>query len=639
MVLNVTNQCNLSCTYCYEYGEDKIVDTENGSKPKFMSEETARAERRVHAQGVGRQQGRAPHVLRRRNAAELSRCCRRRSPTRGSAAPRLGKQVDFSLTTNATLLKPEIIEFLAENQVGVTISIDGPREVQDKFRVFHNGAGSYDVVAPKIKELLQAAPQPADRRARDADLRPDGHQADLPPPHRGDRVLGGRLRAGDHVADRGHAISERRLRRDARAVPRSRRTSSSRPSVQNRHHGFSNVKETLEELHKGVSKAFPCGAGLGLLGVATDGDVALCHRFAGSDAHKLGTVRRRHRPSARSTAFLGKHHIDNKTDCSTLLGAAAVLGRLLSRGAHALRRDDAGRTCTTASGSAAGPTSACRFTASSPSAIRRSSRSSTEPAKPARRSSSVMKHLKAVNRKAARDRGAPPRPATSSRCSATGAAAAAALSARLLAGVLAGLGSGSRPAAPPDCASRSSAICSTATSAATGRRRCPTSSITRPTGPASAPRPRRTGARSISSSRNAGAGCTHGAACSQLARPRRSLLVVVGCAVVAACTQRDKPASRAGNGTLIIGAYPKQFWIIDEATEKIVGTIPFKSGIPRRTTLSRDRKRFYTVEAAMEKVEIIDIAARKTIDTFTLSEGNKKVRITQRSSPIRCTGS
>ena len=40
MVLNVTNQCNLSCEYCYEYGEDKIVDTENGKQPKFMSEET-----------------------------------------------------------------------------------------------------------------------------------------------------------------------------------------------------------------------------------------------------------------------------------------------------------------------------------------------------------------------------------------------------------------------------------------------------------------------------------------------------------------------------------------------------------------------------------------------------------------------
>jgi len=32
IVLNVTNQCNLACTYCYEYGEEKIVDTENGQQ-------------------------------------------------------------------------------------------------------------------------------------------------------------------------------------------------------------------------------------------------------------------------------------------------------------------------------------------------------------------------------------------------------------------------------------------------------------------------------------------------------------------------------------------------------------------------------------------------------------------------------
>ena len=66
-------------------------------------------------------------------------------------------------------------------------------------------------------------------------------------------------------------------------------------ALENRHHGFSNVKDTLEEIHKGVSKAYPCGAGLGLMGVSTDGDVALCHRFAGSDEHKLGNRARRHR--------------------------------------------------------------------------------------------------------------------------------------------------------------------------------------------------------------------------------------------------------------------------------------------------------------------------------------------------------
>jgi len=106
-----------------------------------------------------------------------------------------------------------------------------------------------------------------------------------------------------------------------------------------------------------------------------------------------------------------------------------------------------------------------------------------------------------------------------------------------------------------------------------------------------------------------------------------AVLMIAGVALLHAQKSRPSAAAAAGNGTLIIGAYPKQFWIIDEATEKIVGTIPFQSGIPRRTALSRDRKRFYTVEAAMEKVEILDIAARKTVDTFGLSEGNKKVRI------------
>jgi hypothetical protein len=91
-------------------------------------------------------------------------------------------------------------------------------------------------------------------------------------------------------------------------------------------------------------------------------------------------------------------------------------------------------------------------------------------------------------------------------------------------------------------------------------------------------------------------------------------------------TAPARPVS-AGKGTLYIGSYPNQFWIIDEASARIVGKIPYKSGIPRRTSLSRDRTRFYTIEAAMETVEILDVASRKTLDTFTLSEPNKHVRI------------
>ena len=154
MVLNVTNQCNLSCEYCYEYGEDKIVDTENGRKPKFMSEQTARDSVDFMLRESG--DNKVAHVTFFGGETLLNFPVLQKTIAYArQRGAELGKQVDFSLTTNGTLLKPDVIEFLAENQVGVTISIDGPKEVQDKFRVFHNGTGSYDVVAPKIQELLK----------------------------------------------------------------------------------------------------------------------------------------------------------------------------------------------------------------------------------------------------------------------------------------------------------------------------------------------------------------------------------------------------------------------------------------------------------------------------------------------------
>jgi DNA-binding beta-propeller fold protein YncE len=97
-------------------------------------------------------------------------------------------------------------------------------------------------------------------------------------------------------------------------------------------------------------------------------------------------------------------------------------------------------------------------------------------------------------------------------------------------------------------------------------------------------------------------------------------------AIAAPGAQAPRPSG--GDGLLYIGGYPNLVWIIDEATEKIAGTIAVKSGIPRRLGLSRDMTRFYVIDATSEAIEIIDIRTRSTIDTFRLSEGNKRVRIT-----------
>jgi YVTN family beta-propeller protein len=101
-------------------------------------------------------------------------------------------------------------------------------------------------------------------------------------------------------------------------------------------------------------------------------------------------------------------------------------------------------------------------------------------------------------------------------------------------------------------------------------------------------------------------------------------IIIVGAAALFAAP----PAKlTAGTGTLYVGGWPNKIFVIDEATEKITGAIDVASGDPTRMVLSRDKKRLYVVNSLSDQVEIIDIATRKSIDHFTLSEGRKKVFI------------
>ncbi len=151
IVLNVTNQCNLSCQYCYEFGEDKVA-TPDG-KPKFMEWETAKSSvDYLFAESQGRK---SMHITFFGGETLMNFPLLKRVVEYSRAkAEELQVKLDFSLTTNATLLTPAIIEYLAENAIGVTVSMDGPKEMQDKFRVFANGRGSYDIIKPKVQNLL-----------------------------------------------------------------------------------------------------------------------------------------------------------------------------------------------------------------------------------------------------------------------------------------------------------------------------------------------------------------------------------------------------------------------------------------------------------------------------------------------------
>ena len=66
-----------------------------------------------------------------------------------------GKQFRFTMTTNGVLLNDEIIDYLNEHMYNVVLSLDGRKEVNDNMRPSINGKGSYDIILPKFKKLVE----------------------------------------------------------------------------------------------------------------------------------------------------------------------------------------------------------------------------------------------------------------------------------------------------------------------------------------------------------------------------------------------------------------------------------------------------------------------------------------------------
>jgi len=101
-----------------------------------------------------------------------------------------------------------------------------------------------------------------------------------------------------------------------------------------------------------------------------------------------------------------------------------------------------------------------------------------------------------------------------------------------------------------------------------------------------------------------------------------ALLAVSLCAGVAAA---DTPTVL--KGLMYVGTLDHKLLILNENTGDIVGEIPM-GGIPRTTVLSADKTKLHVVTTSM-LVETVDLAARKVISSFPLSDGKSSPRMTR----------
>jgi uncharacterized protein len=150
IILELTERCNLRCGYCI-YGPQFTQKRNHGTKD--MSPETAfRAidllgRNSRYKKDIGLTFYGGEPLLR---FPFLQACVDHARHTLSE------KELSFSMTTNATLLTPQMAEFLANEGFGVHVSLDGPEDIHDRHRKDANGTGSFKRTTSGLRILFDA---------------------------------------------------------------------------------------------------------------------------------------------------------------------------------------------------------------------------------------------------------------------------------------------------------------------------------------------------------------------------------------------------------------------------------------------------------------------------------------------------
>ncbi len=146
IVLELSNDCNLNCIYCYgdggSYGRKKeLMSVETAKKSVDLLFNNCGSLKEIHITFFGGEPLLNFSVLK-----ETVAYCH-------ELEAKSDKHFKFSMTTNGTICNDEIEQFCIENKVHVMLSIDGSKCIQDKQRPSCDGQSSFDKIIPNIERF------------------------------------------------------------------------------------------------------------------------------------------------------------------------------------------------------------------------------------------------------------------------------------------------------------------------------------------------------------------------------------------------------------------------------------------------------------------------------------------------------
>jgi len=278
--LLITSYCNMRCSYCFNHqGAYKF------KKRQIMSIETAKNAVDFLLSKCDRQCGvsffggepltQFPLIMKTVEYAE-------------KLAHSQGIRISFHVTTNGTLITPEIARFLKSHDFSVIISLDGDEESHDSHRRFANGTGSYQIALRGAKRLVEEFGSQQKITIRSTYTRQQTSFSNwfvhlvkhgfenISIEHAvGDEMDKYAIRPEDIPA----VLEEYGLLADA-----YQKVKSVSPQVQ-----FFHFEKHIRDLVQHRTTNRPCGAANGYMVVTPDGGIYPCHRIV-TDEYRLGNV-------------------------------------------------------------------------------------------------------------------------------------------------------------------------------------------------------------------------------------------------------------------------------------------------------------------------------------------------------------
>ncbi len=149
LCLHVAHTCNLNCSYCFasqgKYSGDRaLMSLEVGMRALDFLIENSGTRRNLEVDFFGGEPLMNFDVV--KKLVEYAR-------TREKEA---GKNFRFTLTTNGVLIDDDVIDFANRECSNVVLSLDGRKEVHDRYRVDYAGNGSWEKIVPKFQRMVEA---------------------------------------------------------------------------------------------------------------------------------------------------------------------------------------------------------------------------------------------------------------------------------------------------------------------------------------------------------------------------------------------------------------------------------------------------------------------------------------------------